>query len=112
MVDKCFNKDIYFDRAFKEAVEEFINFPMKPSVSHYLAEFLDSLLDKFSLRSQKYNDAEIENYLEKAINLFASLKDKDIFLGIYSANFSRRLLFDTVANTENEQTVIAKLKIT
>lgn len=111
MVGTCFSGDIYFDRAFKEAMEEFLNVQMKPSISHFLADFLDSLLDKHGSKNVRYGQEEIDKFLDKSMDLFASLKDKDIFLGIYGANFSRRLIYNTVANDENEQAVIAKLKI-
>lgn len=111
MVEKSFQKDIYFDRAFKEAVEESFNIPMKPSVSHFLADYLESLLDKNAGKNQNYNQDDIDKTLDKIMNVFASLRDKDIFLAIYSASLARRLIHGTSANTETEQAVITKLKI-
>lgn len=111
MVERCFNNDTYFDRAFKEALEESLNIPMKPSVAHFLADYLEMFLDKSSGKNQTLNCDEIEKILEKIMKLFASLRDKDVFLAIYSSSLAKRLIYGTSANNETEQSVITNLKI-
>ena len=56
------------------------------------------------------NDVDIEEVIDKVIQIFRFLTDKDIFEGFYKYSLAKRLLDNKMTNTDAEKLVIAKLK--
>ena len=103
---KSFNKDSNVDLAIKNAFENFINQNEKTAMS--LVYFLD---DQFKKDLKGGTDAEINEKLDKVIQIFRYLQDKDIFEGFYKNSLAKRLLEQRGAVSEEaEKMLILKLK--
>ncbi|XP_075653953.1 cullin-1-like isoform X1 [Castanea sativa] len=98
-----------FNKAFKEAFEVFCNKGVAGSSSaELLATFCDNVLKKCG--TEKLSDEDIEETLEKVVNLLAYISDKDLFAEFYRKKLARRLLFDMSANDDHERSILMKLK--
>ena len=60
--------------------------------------------------SQVCSDEDVESYLEKTVQLFSYLIDKDLFAEIYRNQLAKRLLNQRSASDEHEKLMITKLK--
>ena len=110
-VNDCFGgkQDSMFHKAQKEAFEVFCNKNILGSPpAELMATFCDGLLKKGS--SSKLSDEEIEETLEKFVQLLTYISDKDIFGEFYRKKLSKRLLFDRSASEDHERSVLSKLK--
>lgn len=106
----CFKHELPFQRAMKEAFEEFMN---KNIATHTIAAFLSSFCDQLlRSRSPTTADDSIEQTLGKVVSLFTYLTDKDLFADIYRNQLARRLLTETSTSTDSEKVMISKLKLT
>lgn len=104
---KSFNRDSNIDIAIKTAFENFINQNDKTAMS--LVYYLD---DKFKKDFKGLNDAEINDKIDKVIQIFRYLQDKDIFEGFYKTSLAKRLLDQrgTVSSEDAEKLLVLKLK--
>lgn len=84
---KSFNKDNNVDLTIKTAFETFINQNDKTAMS--LVYFLD---DQFKKDFKGMTEGEINDKLDKVIQIFRYLQDKDIFEGFYKNSLAKRLL--------------------
>jgi cullin 1 len=53
----------------------------------------------------------MEEYLEKTVQMFSYLTDKDLFAEIYRNQLAKRLLNQRSASDEMERLMIGKLKL-
>jgi len=74
-----------------------------------MCSFCDGILKSGS--GEKLSDAEVEEYLEKTVQLFSYLNDKDLFAEIYRNQLSKRLLNQRSASDDMERLMIGKLKL-
>lgn len=98
-----------FQKALKDAFVEFVN----KNVGQYTnAEFMSSFCDRV-LRSggEKLSETEVEDCLEKVVQLFSYLTDKDLFAEFYRTQLAKRLLNQRSASDDAEKIMIAKLKM-
>lgn len=59
----------------------------------------------------KLSEEETEVYLEKTVQIFAYLTDKDLFADIYRNLLAKRLLNQRSASDDMEKLIIGKLKL-
>jgi cullin 1 len=92
MVNTEFEGNNLFQRALKESFVELMNRDLgKEKIPELLANYCDRLLKSNS--SEKLNSYdEIEAQLEKTVQLFSYLSDKDFFAEIYRNLLAKRLL--------------------
>jgi len=98
-----------FQKALKDAFVEIVN----KNVGQFTnAELLSTFCDRV-LKSggEKLSDAEVEENLEKVVQLFSYLTDKDLFAEIYRNQLAKRLLNQRSASDDMEKSMIAKLKM-
>merc|ERR1712137_1200359 len=109
IVQECFSQDSLFQKSLKEAFEVFVNRDIgKYSFAALMSYFCDRILKK---SGERLSDAEVERFLEKMVELFSFLCDKDLFAEIYRNQLSKRLLYETSASEDSEKSMIAKLKM-
>jgi len=98
-----------FQKALKDAFVEFVNH----NVGNYTnAEFMSTYCDRI-LKSggEKLNESEVEDNLEKVVQLFSYLTEKDLFAEIYRNQLAKRLLNGRSASNDAEKVMISKLKM-
>jgi cullin 1 len=74
-----------------------------------LSTFCDRILKTGS--TEKLMDSEIEEHLEKVVQIFSYLTDKDLFAEIYRNQLAKRLLNQRSASDDMEKLMIGKLKL-
>eukprot|EP00823_Brevimastigomonas_motovehiculus_P006923 TRINITY_DN5949_c0_g1_i1.p1 TRINITY_DN5949_c0_g1~~TRINITY_DN5949_c0_g1_i1.p1 ORF type:complete len:757 (+),score=176.94 TRINITY_DN5949_c0_g1_i1:117-2387(+) len=111
LVVQCFHGNHVFHKALKEAFENLINkSAFQTTTSELLAEYADSLLAKGSA-SSTLTEKAIEIQLNNVVQLFAYLRDKDLYAEIYRNLLSKRLLLGRSASTDAEKSMIGRLKL-
>ena len=82
------------------------------SGKHTNAELMSSFCDRI-LKSggEKLGDEDVEAFLEKTVQLFSYLTDKDLFAEIYRNQLAKRLLNQRSASDDAERLMIGKLKL-
>ncbi len=98
-----------FQKALKDAFVEIVN----KNVGQFTnAELLSTYCDRV-LKSggEKLSDSEVEENLEKVVQLFTYLTEKDLFAEIYRNQLAKRLLNQRSASDDMEKVMIAKLKM-
>jgi len=109
IVQECFSQDSLFQKSLKEAFEVFINRDIgKYSFAALMSSFCDRILKK---SGERLSDDQVEGFLNKMVELFSFLCDKDLFAEIYRNQLSKRLLYETSASEDAEKSMIAKLKM-
>ncbi len=110
MVNEQFQSAPLFQKAMKDAFVELINTDSgRFKTADLISTFCDRLLKSGS--TERLSDAEIEDYLEKSVQLFGYLNDKDLFGEIYRNQLSRRLLNQRSASDDMERVMVGKLKL-
>lgn len=109
VVSDQFAGNSLFQKALKEAFVEFVN---RDVGKHSNAELMSSFCDRI-LKSggEKLSDEDVETYLEKTVQLFSYLTDKDLFAEIYRNQLAKRLLNQRSASDDHERLMIGKLKL-
>lgn len=76
------------------------------------AELMSTFCDRV-LKSggEKLSDKEVEQSLDRVVQLFSYLTDKDMFAEIYRNQLAKRLLNQRSASNDAEKMMIAKLKM-
>ena len=113
MVKKCFQNNAYFERSRHTAFEAFMNKDRdessgKISMSELLAIYTDTLLRKGGM---KLAEGKQEEYLEKIVQLFTHLVDKDLFIEVFRSYLAKRLLNEKTQSQELERTIISYIKM-
>uniref|UniRef100_A0A7S4ILC2 Cullin family profile domain-containing protein n=1 Tax=Odontella aurita TaxID=265563 RepID=A0A7S4ILC2_9STRA len=98
-----------FQKALKDAFVEIVN---KNVGAYTNAELMSTFCDRV-LKSggEKLSDAEVEDNLDRIVQLFSYLTDKDLFAEIYRNQLAKRLLNQRSASDDAEKVMIAKLKM-
>lgn len=110
VVNEQFQSNALFQKALKEAFSELVNTDSgRYKTADLIATFCDRLLKSGS--TEKLSDSEIEEFLEKSVQLFSYLQDKDLFGEIYRNQLSRRLLNQRSASDDMERVMVGKLKL-
>ncbi|KAH8078845.1 hypothetical protein JL720_9595 [Aureococcus anophagefferens] len=109
VVSAQFAGNALFQKALKEAFVEFTNRDVGKFTN---AELMSSFCDRI-LKSggEKLSDEDVESYLEKTVQLFSYLTDKDLFAEIYRNQLAKRLLNQRSASDDAERLMIGKLKL-
>jgi len=73
-----------------------------------MSSFCDRILKS---GGEKLGDEDVEAFLEKTVQLFSYLTDKDLFAEIYRNQLAKRLLNQRSASDDAERLMIGKLKL-
>ena len=106
----CFEKNNYFDRAFKRAMEKFLEIQPIQLISDLLVEFVDVLLNKNGFSGRRFATEEKEVLLYGAFKIFSCLHEKDRFLLSYGAALVRRVINGAIRNIEYEKLAVEQIK--
>mmetsp|Transcript_18616 Transcript_18616/g.51986 ORF Transcript_18616/g.51986 Transcript_18616/m.51986 type:complete len:742 (+) Transcript_18616:190-2415(+) len=109
VVKKDFAGNSLFQKALKDAFVEIVN----TNVGQYTtAELMSTFCDRI-LKSggEKLSESEVEDNLEKIVQLFSYLTEKDVFAEIYRNQLAKRLLSQRSTSDDAEKLMIAKLKM-
>ena len=110
VVNAEFCGNALFQKALKDAFVEVVNKDVgKFKNADLLSSFCDRILKTGS--SEKLSDSETEEFLEKTVQMFSYLTDKDLFSEIYRNQLAKRLLNQRSASDEMERLMIGKLKL-
>ena len=110
LVDNCFENHPVFAKAMKEAFERFVNEQIGQTPTALLfANYCDALLNSTGIGS-KMDEAEVDVALEKFVNLFSYLTEKDLYQEFCRKQLSKRLLLDRSHSDDAERSLISKLK--
>jgi len=108
-VNEQFQANALFQKAMKDAFMELVNQDAgKCTTADLIATFCDRLLKS---STEKMSDQEIEELLEKSVQLFSYLSDKDLFAEIYRNQLAKRLLNQRSASDDMERVMVSKLKL-
>ncbi|GAM23440.1 hypothetical protein SAMD00019534_066150 [Acytostelium subglobosum LB1] len=107
--DKLHKYSFNFDNAFRVLVDqEFIGFINKNQRS---PEFMSLLLDdKLKKGFKGASDEEIDELLDRILELFNYIEEKDVFEKYYKQHLAKRLLLGRSVSDDTERNMISKLK--
>jgi len=94
-----------FHKAFTEVFQMKMNLHSDRPYAEQLSTFCDPILKKSG------NDDEVEEILEKVVQLLMYVTDKDLFLEIYKNQLAKRLLTQKSFSEDWEKMMISKLKL-
>lgn len=109
VIREIFGSHHLFQKALKNSFEEIIN----NDVGQYSnAELMSTFCDRV-LKSggEKLSETEVEQSLDRIVQLFSFLTDKDLFAEIYRNQLAKRLLNQRSASDDAEKAMIGKLKL-
>lgn len=110
VVEDQFKHNPLFQRALKDSFMELVNRDTgKFKTADLISSYCDRLLKSGS--AEKLSDLEVEQQLEKTVQLFSYLTDKDIFADIYRHQLAKRLLNQRSASDDMEKVMIGKMKM-
>lgn len=104
IVQNNFKNSQTFQKALKEAFEDFIN--KEYYTSNLLAKFINDVLKKGS----KVSVSDLEKTLDHVVMLYGYIRDKDIFERDYQMYLSNRLLQGLSQSEQAERRMIGRLK--
>lgn len=109
VVKTDFSGHSLFQKALKDAFVEVVN---KDVGNFSNAELMSTFCDRV-LKSggEKLSEAEVEQNLDRIVQLFSYLTEKDMFAEIYRNQLAKRLLNQRSASDDAEKVMIAKLKM-
>jgi cullin 3 len=105
LLAKSLERDQNVDLAIKSSFESFINENEKTARS--LVMYLD---DQFKKEFKNNTEVEISEKIDKIIQIFKFLKNKDMFESFYKNSLAKRLLDSRRILEDAEREVIKKLK--
>uniref|UniRef100_A0A915DDU8 Cullin family profile domain-containing protein n=1 Tax=Ditylenchus dipsaci TaxID=166011 RepID=A0A915DDU8_9BILA len=103
-VVEAFSNDIKFRKQVQSDFEHFLNSSSKSP--EFMSLYIDEKLKK-AIKSK--NEGEMEIVLEKLMDLFKSLREKDIFERYYKQHLAKRLLSNR-GSDDAEKAMISRLK--
>merc|ERR1740139_1413014 len=109
VIKSDFSGHALFQKALKDAFVEVVN----RNVGQYTnAELMSTFCDRL-LKSggEKLREADVEDSLDRVVQLFSYLTDKDLFAEIYRNQLAKRLLNQRSASNDAEKLMIMKLKV-
>lgn len=102
---RAMQKDPLVDLSIKMAFEKIVN------QDHRTAKALVVYLDEmFKGEFKTLSEAELLERLDRVVQIFRYLEDKDVFEGYYKAAFAKRLLETRQLNEDAERALLLKLK--
>lgn len=109
VIRQTFDAHHLFQKALKNSFEEIVNSEVGQFTN---AELMSTFCDRI-LKSggEKLSETEVEQSLDKIVQLFSFLTDKDLFAEIYRNQLAKRLLNQRSASDDAEKAMIAKLKV-
>eukprot|EP00978_Attheya_sp_CCMP212_P006941 scaffold16220_cov51-Attheya_sp.AAC.4 len=108
VIKSDFSGHSLFQKALKDAFVEIMN----KNVGQFTnAELMSTFCDRVLKSNEKLNDAEVEENLDRVVQLFSYLTDKDLFAEIYRNQLAKRLLNQRSSSDDSEKIMIAKLKM-
>lgn len=109
VIQRDFAGHSHFQRALKDAFVEVVN----KSIGQYTnAELLSSYCDRvLKIGMEKLSEPQVEENLDKIVQLFSYLTDKDLFAEIYRNQLAKRLLNQRSRSEDAEKLMISKLKV-
>lgn len=109
LVNRNFAGNALFQKALTDAFTEVVN---KDTGKFPNAELLSSFCDRLlKTGGEKLTDTEVEVFLDKTVQLFFYLSDKDLFAEIYRNQLAKRLLNQRCSSDDMERLMIGKLKL-
>lgn len=106
IISEAFMMNNLFNVSFKEAIENI----QSNYVTYNNSYLLPFYIDKYFKRSTG-NSEESLKLIEKIINIFPTLPDKDVFIDIHRNLLSNRILTEDFISLENEKNLICKVKL-
>jgi cullin 1 len=109
VVKKDFSGHSLFQKALKDAFVDIVN----KNIGQFTnAELMSTFCDRI-LKSggEKLSEQEVEESLDRIVQLFSYLTDKDLFAEIYRNQLAKRLLNQRSTSEDAEKLMIAKLKV-
>ena len=108
-----FNGHPLFQQALKSAFEGFVNKEVDKEASkisnvELIAAYSDRVL---RAGSEKLSEEEIEKECERIVGLFQFITDKDYFADYFRGHLAKRLMNEKSASSDQERTMIGKLKM-
>lgn len=112
LITDVFEKDKQFVQSLDEAFTEVVNYRENNKTPcrspEILSRFFDTLLKK---TTKCHQESEMEELMNKAIELFKYITDKDVFQKFYSKMLAKRLIYSQYISLDAEETMINKLKV-
>lgn len=109
LVIHCFRGDTEFHKALKDAFELVVNRKTEGAVpAELLVDYCDQLLRKGGIR---LTEKALEVELDKVVQLFQYMIDKDLFSEFYRKQLAKRLLLQRSNSSDAEKIMIGKLKL-
>ena len=102
---EAMQKDTRIDMTIKMAFEKVVNVNMRTAKS--LVFYLDEMFKK---EMRTLHSDELSERIDKVIQIFRYLIDKDIFEGFYVNSFAKRLLESRTIHESAETALVVKLK--
>uniref|UniRef100_A0A7S2JV95 Cullin family profile domain-containing protein n=1 Tax=Leptocylindrus danicus TaxID=163516 RepID=A0A7S2JV95_9STRA len=99
-----------FQKALKDAFVDIVN---RKTGKYSNAELMSGYCDRIlkSGGGEKLSESEVEGKLDRIVQLFSYLTEKDLFAEIYRTQLSKRLLTGRSLSDDSEKFMIAKLKL-
>jgi len=105
MWTKSMNKDPNIDITLKFGFEKIVNIDNR--VAKALVQYIDEMFKK---DFKTISEADLNDRIDKVIQIFRYLNEKDVFEGFYKNSFAKRLLDQRHINDDIERTIVLKLK--
>mmetsp|Transcript_8580 Transcript_8580/g.13840 ORF Transcript_8580/g.13840 Transcript_8580/m.13840 type:complete len:555 (-) Transcript_8580:225-1889(-) len=109
VIRETFASHHLFQKALKNSFEEIVNNDVGNfSNAELMSTFCDRILKS---GGDKLSESQVEVSLDRIVQLFSFLNDKDLFAEIYRNQLAKRLLNQRSASDDAEKAMIAKLKV-
>eukprot|EP01103_Thecamoeba_quadrilineata_P019179 TRINITY_DN765_c0_g1_i1.p1 TRINITY_DN765_c0_g1~~TRINITY_DN765_c0_g1_i1.p1 ORF type:complete len:756 (+),score=129.29 TRINITY_DN765_c0_g1_i1:106-2268(+) len=105
ILSQAFLNDKTFKHSFDKSFEQFIN--LNPKSPEYISLFID---EKLRVGLKGATEEEVEQILDKVMNLFRFIQEKDVFEKYYKQHLAKRLLLGKSLSDDAERNMIGKLK--
>lgn len=110
MVEREFGSHSLFQKALKDAFELFVN--KEVNSKHSNAEMVSTFCDRIlKTGGARLTEEQVEDLLERVVQLFTFISNKDMFADHYRRQLSKRLLNQRSASNDAERSMISKLKL-
>ena len=107
LVNNYLSNDMLFNQSLKDSFNYIINKKVKDNLP---AEILANYFNNFIKKTGKDSFEKISSKINKLMNLFSYLNDKDHFNIVYTSLLSKRLLKNN-CTSDTEKTIVSKLKL-
>ena len=102
---RSMGKDPNIDLTIKFAFEKIVNTDQRAAKA--LVIYLDEMFKK---DFKTISEADLNERVDKIIQIFRYLEEKDVFEGFYKNSFAKRLLENKHVNDDCERVIVLKLK--